>query len=95
TFYRNVADTDVDLAIWHLPAEKTFGIRKLYNLMMTYPGTYGATIPDDQFISIVQEIMGVPHLTLFMRWKYYTLSYHRALKKRWQKLPILRTLSAS
>ncbi|MEO6916926.1 MAG: hypothetical protein ABI151_15970, partial [Chitinophagaceae bacterium] len=42
TFYRNVADTDTDLAIWHLPAEKTYGIRKLYDLMMTYPGTYGA-----------------------------------------------------
>jgi len=29
-FYRNVEPTDVNVAIWHLPAEKTFGLSDLY-----------------------------------------------------------------
>jgi hypothetical protein len=94
TFYRNVKTTDTNLAIWHLPAEKTYGIRRLYDLMMSQ-ADFGAAIPDQDFVQRVQEIMGIPHLPLSMRLNYYTTSYRRAIKKRIDKSKVLRSLSAS
>lgn len=80
-FYRNVEDSDTSLAIWHLPAEKTFGIRLLYDYFITLPG-FGAGIDNVDFLELVEKELGIPHLTYKRRLKYYTTSYYRAIRKR-------------
>ncbi|RYY55548.1 MAG: hypothetical protein EOO09_10040 [Chitinophagaceae bacterium] len=80
-FYRNVSPGDVSLALWHLPSEKTFGLRELYDALIGEPG-FGAALTDEQYVKLAQDTLGVPHLSFFRRLKYYRLSYYRALKKR-------------
>lgn len=84
-FYREVRSTDVDLALWHLPAEKTFGLRTLYELFMHGSNNFGFDLSDERYRQAVFNAVGVPHLTLGMKMKYYTVSYYRAVKKRLQK----------
>lgn len=94
-FYRNVHPSDKDLAIWHLPAEKTFGLGRLYELLMHDTEAYGMQMPDEEYRQNVQAIMGIPHLGIVQRCRYYVLSYQRALMKRFQKLSLVRRFSAS
>jgi len=91
-FYRNVEDDDAGLAIWHLPAEKTFGIYELYeHLVKRLPGN-GAGLNGDAYTQLVQQSLGVPRLSLRRKINYYTMSYYRALKKRWRRLPLVSSL---
>lgn len=85
-FYREVRDTDVALAIWHLPAEKTFGIFRLYEHFLMQSRNFGLEISNDKYIDIVQKAIGIPHLPLKMKIEYYTVSYYKAIKKRLKKL---------
>jgi hypothetical protein len=87
-FYRNVEESDVDLALWHLPAEKTFGLFRLYDLFMNQLSRFGFNISDEQFLACVQRLLGVPHLSLKMKIEYYTVSYYRAITKRLTRFPI-------
>ena len=85
-FYRDAAPADVDLAIWHLPSEKTFGIRRMYDLLFSMPDR-GASISDAGFRELVQRKTGIPYLPVSMRVQYYAVSYYRAIHKRlpWKK----------
>jgi hypothetical protein len=84
-FYREVRNTDVDLAIWHLPAEKTFGIYKLYDFFLFKSRNFGFDISNDKYINTVQKALGIPHLPFKMKIEYYTISYYKAIKKRLKK----------
>ncbi|HEX8459841.1 MAG TPA: hypothetical protein VF623_00360 [Segetibacter sp.] len=86
-FYREVRKTDVNLAIWHLPAEKTFGIFRLYEYLMHETPNFGFDVSDDKFIEFVHKATGIPHLPIKMKIEYYTVSYYKAIKKRLKKLP--------
>ena len=88
-FYREVRAGDVDLAIWHLPAEKTFGIFRLYELFIERSKNFGFDMPNDQFIAEVQKAIGIPYLPVKMKIEYYTVSYYKAIKKRLKKLPFV------
>ena len=81
-FYREVRASDVDLALWHLPAEKTFGLHTLYKIFMDSTADFGFGLSDEQYLETVKRAVGVPQLTLAMKMKYYTVSYYRAIKKR-------------
>jgi hypothetical protein len=81
-FYRNVSTTDVDLTLWHLPAEKTFGLHELYEILMNGLNNFGFDMSNEKYLDTVQKTLGVPYLTLGRKMKYYTLSYYRAIKKR-------------
>jgi hypothetical protein len=94
-FYREVRPSDVNLCIWHLPAEKTFGIYNLYDLFFNKSPNFGLNISDQKFIEIVQKLVNVPNLSINMKVKYYTVSYYRALKKRLYKIPIAAKFLAS
>lgn len=85
-FYRNVEASDVDLSIWHLPAEKTFGLYKLYDVFMHQHNNYGFDLARESYAQLVQKTLGVPHLSLSMKLGYYTTSYYRAIKKRLARL---------
>lgn len=86
-FYRNVSGSDVDLCIWHLPSEKTFGIERLYHHFMN-AGNYGLNTSNESFTELVQKTLGIPYLPVMMKVKYYVLSYYRAGVKRLNKLPL-------
>lgn len=81
-FYRNVSASDVNLVLWHLPAEKTFGIAKLYDDFVHKSAQLGFDIKDENYHELVQKTLGIPSLPIKMKLKYYTVSYYRALKKR-------------
>lgn len=81
-FYRNAEPKDVDLIIWHLPAEKTFGLRKLYNYFRNQVSNYGFDMSDKNFIDVVQKAVAVPSITMAIRFEYYVASYYHAIKKR-------------
>ena len=80
-FYRNVEESDRNLAIWHLPAEKTFGLRRLYDMMIRERG-FGDWITNEDFVQLAEQALGIPHLSWQMRLHYYTVSLYRALNKR-------------
>jgi hypothetical protein len=89
-FYRNVEPSDADLSIWHLPAEKTFGLFRLYDLFLNRYNNYGLDLSHGCYVSLVQKSLGVPCLSLRLKFEYYTLSYYRALKKRLPRLSFMR-----
>lgn len=91
-FYREVRQTDANLVIWHLPSEKIFGIHQLYQLFFNQSPNYGLDISNPAFIKIVQKAVSVPDLSFKMKVKYYLVSYFKALKKRFRKLPVVKTL---
>ena len=84
-FYRNVSPSDTRLVVWHLPAEKTFGIAKLYDYFMNHCRNYGFDISDIDYVDYVQRTLGIPSLPIAMKLKYYFLSYYRAIMKRVKK----------
>lgn len=91
-FYREVRSSDTGLILWHLPSEKTFGIYTLYNLFFNKSANYGLNINNQDFISLAQKAVSVPRLSLKMKLKYYLISYYKALKKRFKKLPVVKKL---
>ncbi len=88
-FYRNVEPSDIDLTVWHLPSEKTYGIADLYHTIITGRNDYGFGMSDAAYVSAASKALGVPSLTPQMKMKYYVLSYYRALKKRAKKAPLV------
>jgi hypothetical protein len=87
-FYRNVSNSDTELVLWHLPAEKTFGIAKLYEEFVHKSKYLGFELNNERFIAIVQKTLGVPVLPVKMKFNYYVLSYYRALRKRLPSLKL-------
>ncbi|RYE28325.1 MAG: hypothetical protein EOP42_17185 [Sphingobacteriaceae bacterium] len=92
-FYREVRKSDTDLILWHLPSEKIFGIQKLYKIFFHKLSKYGFSINDQNYIKLVQKAVSVPSLSVRMRLKYFAVSYYKALKKRFKKLPVIKKLS--
>jgi hypothetical protein len=85
-FYRNVSSSDVNLTIWHLPAEKTFGFAKLYDLFVNKSFRYGATISTGYFLELVQEAVSIPYLPVVRKFNYYTISCYKAFMKKVRNL---------
>jgi hypothetical protein len=56
--YRNVSGREQDLLIWHLPAEKARGFRRLYR-PSTDPGSWFWTMAPDNFRRRAARVMGV------------------------------------
>ena len=85
-FYRNVEESDLDLVIWHLPSEKTYGLTDLYRIIIDMLPGYGFSLSPWEYTNIVSKILGVPFLPPLMKSKYYLLSYYRAITKRAKKV---------
>lgn len=94
-FYRNVSPSDTKLVVWHMPAEKLFGLADLYDFFMNHSANYGFDNSDENYINYVQRTLGIPSLSFMMKCKYYTHSYYRAIIKRIRKMkPVLKTKPA-
>ena len=85
-FYRDVRPSDTNLVVWHLPAEKTFGLHKLYTYLLFDSNNYGLDLSPARYLDMVQKIMGIPYLPTQHKLGYYILSYYRAIRKRILKL---------
>ena len=81
-FYRNVEESDIDLCVWHLPSEKTFGIKDLYDDLIIKSSHFGIEISNEHFVELAKRRLGVPKLSIKKRAEYYALSYSRAANKR-------------
>jgi hypothetical protein len=81
-FYRNVERSDVDVAIWHLPAEKTYGLARLYEVLIKNAPNYSLSLPNDEYQNILHNTLGIPHLAMQIRLKYYFLNYLKAIRQR-------------
>lgn len=84
-FYRNVEPSDVNVAIWHLPSEKTWGLADLYQSLIVEHKNLGLGIPDFEYQDMISRAMGIPNLSTGRLIKYYVLSYYRAGSKRVKK----------
>lgn len=84
-FYRNVEPSDVNVAIWHLPSEKTWGLADLYQRLIVENKQLGLGIPDFEYQDMIGNAMGIPNLSFTRLIKYYVLSYYRAGSKRVKK----------
>lgn len=84
-FYRNVAPSDLRLTLWHLPAEKTFGIARLYDYVIFRLDNYGKNISDRSFLGLVRKATGIPSLRASRKIGYYSISYYKAIAKRIRK----------
>ncbi len=80
-FYRNVSSGDSNLAIWHLPAEKTFGTAKLFKYLVKQQ-RFREEVPEQQFATVLARTFGIPSLTAYRKTEYYVISYYKALRKR-------------
>lgn len=85
-FYRNVEKQDTEVAIWHLPSEKTFGLADLYKTLILNQNNYGLDLNEEAFTKILRNSLGIPRLTLSKFTKYYAVSYYRAARKKIKKL---------
>ncbi|WP_256010004.1 hypothetical protein [Desertivirga xinjiangensis] len=81
-FYRNVKPEDVDLTIWHLPAEKTYGIAGMYNYLINECKDYGQDMPSTEFVERLKDFAGIPALPVVRQFNYYTTSCYKAIIKK-------------
>lgn len=81
-FYRNVENSDMELSIWHLPAEKTFGLFKLYSFFLNECNSFGFDLSPSNYTAALSRLLGVPDLSLRRKLEYYTVTYLRAIRKR-------------
>ncbi len=81
-FYRDVLPTDINLMIWHLPAEKTLGLSLLYKKLLSQYLTPSQKWNNANYIDFIKKTFGIPSLSLKNRCFYYFNTYINALKKR-------------
>lgn len=94
-FYRNVSPADTNLTLWHLPAEKTFGIYRLYDAFVNKANDFGFGLKNDDYLAFVENTLGIPSLKAGMKLEYYTVSYYRAILKRIKKFRLIPASAAS
>ena len=56
----NIVDSDLDLAIWHVPAEKRYGFRRLW-IWLSQSGRDWREFPPEEINRITTRYMGIPH----------------------------------
>lgn len=85
-FYRNVKANDQYLNIWHLPAEKKFGIKTLYDKLMRLSARQRSVMPEDEFRVMVRRALGIPAIKSGDVLRYYSSSYYSAIRKRFMRI---------
>ncbi len=94
-FYRNVDESDMELVVWHLPSEKTYGLTDLYRMIINMLPDYGLNLTSHEYTNMTSKTLGIPYLSPLMKIKYYSSSYYRAISKRARKAPFISKLLES
>lgn len=58
--YQNVSADDIELALWHVPAEKKYGIRRLYRTAIRNHDRF-LTMPPANWVSESSANLGIPY----------------------------------
>lgn len=83
-FFRNVAEADKLLTIWHLPAEKTLGLASLYRYFARHQ--FDPRLISKNYSEVIAQKVGIPRLSVQSYLSYYSQTYQNALKKKVRKL---------
>ena len=83
-FFRNVAEADRLLTIWHLPAEKTLGLASLYRYFARHQ--FDPHLASEDYLEFIAQKVGIPRLSAQSYLNYYSQTYQNALKKKVTKL---------
>ena len=84
-FYRDVLPNDINLAIWHLPSEKTLGIEVLYEKTVFQFFNPSEFWDHNTYFNFIRCLFGIPNLVFRTRCRYYFHTYINAVKKRFIK----------
>jgi len=84
-FYRDVLPKDLNLAIWHLPSEKTLGLEVLYKKTVFHFFNPSEIWSQTSYLNFICILFGIPDLSFKNRLKYYLHTYINAVKKRFIK----------
>lgn len=76
--YQNVDVADLELALWHVPAEKRYGLSRLYRDLMSSPTDNWVDLPQEAFIKTVGARVGIPGNSVLKK----SLDLTRALRGR-------------
>jgi hypothetical protein len=80
--YRTVTESDLDLTVWHLPAEKKYGFRRLF-AEVTNPASPFWHLPfDPSFTRYLGSRLGVPRATVRKRFLDGLVAVRGRLRKR-------------
>ena len=58
--YQNAGSSDFDLTLWHTPAEKKYGLRRLFEAMIKPNSRFWSIPPGDDFAHYVAAFLGIP-----------------------------------
>lgn len=58
--YRNVSEGDQEVALWHVPAEKEFGLRRLFGDLTRRGDDAMLALPEARWHHLIQSRLGVP-----------------------------------
>jgi hypothetical protein len=61
--FQNVTKADLRLALWHVPAEKKYGLRRLYKRLVAEGAGSGVPIDEDRWMRLISRLLGVPRNT--------------------------------
>jgi hypothetical protein len=65
--YRNASRDNFNTTIWHVPAEKKFGIKRLFRLAIQPDSAFWTVSPGPEFARLVAGFLGIPHSSLFKK----------------------------
>lgn len=75
--YNTAARSDLNLPIWHVPAEKRFGIDRMYKLANRRPLFFDYKLGSAEFPGFAGSLLGVPRRTLAKAFRDILLKLYR------------------
>jgi hypothetical protein len=65
--YQTARPSDFELTLWHTPAEKKYGLRRLFQVMTQKDSRFWTVEPGDEFARYVAPFLGIPQRSLLKR----------------------------
>jgi len=90
----NVRSSDLDLAIWHVPAEKNFGFKTLHAEITHSPSRF-FRLSNEEAVQLIRRHMGIPHRSSFKFVRDVSLKVVQRLRAKIASLPARRPVAPS
>lgn len=65
--YRNTSPSDFRLTVWHVPAEKKYGIKRLYQQVIQPGSKFWTVPPGAEFARYAADYLGIPTRSFFKK----------------------------
>ena len=82
----NVRSSDLNLAIWHVPAEKNFGFKTLYAEIAHSPSKF-FNLSNEKAVQLIRRHMGIPHRSSFKFVRDVSAKIAQKLRAKTASLP--------